>query len=209
MSFVQSEIVVSKKDPKNAGKYVEVGKVTIHVPTLAELVGRTFEQATDEKGALLVDDDGIPVYKDDIDNYVQNALVQAVKSKARNSLVSGTATLKDGKTIPTNWAELTAESLGGGNPAALTAIRELKAAFNDWVVGQKKSAGATQLLTTLFNNKAALESQSTDNKGKMTAYITQFASTLPEDFETTNQYGARYLQALLDIAESTDEAEDF
>ncbi len=185
-------------------KYSKVGEVTIHVPTL-DCFGIQAEQAKDKDGNLLVDE-GLPVYTTDEANWLQGAILAQVKAQARNKLVSGTAELKPGAKIATNFAELTAEGDRAGNGAALQAIRELKTAFAKWVAGLGKSAAAQALLNGLFGNKQALAVQAAENKGKMAQYVTEFAETLsPEALEA----GQKYLQSLLDVCSSTVDASDF
>ena len=197
------EIEVNKKGA--SGKYEPVGKVDIFCPTLEEF-GLTAEVAVDKDGAAM-EEDGLPVYKADAINWLQGAVLAAVKAQARNRLVSGTATLKDGAAIADTLEALIAEGeRGAGSAAALAAIRELKTKFGAYVAGLGKSAAAQTLLTTLFGNKTALAMQSEANKQKMAGYISSFAETLEAEALASGQ---RYLQSLLDNCEGVVEAEDF
>ena len=201
VAFTACLIEVNKKVDN---KYVKVGDVTIHVPTLASF-GITAEQAKDKEGALLIDD-GLPVYITDEANWLQGAILAQVKAQARNKLVSGSADLKPGAKIATNFAELTAEGDRAGNGAALQAIRELKTLFAKWVAGLGKSAAAQALLNGLFGNKQALAVQAVDNKNKMAQYVADFAESLaPEALES----GQKYLQSLLDVCSTSADASDF
>lgn len=199
--FAACLIEVNKKVD---GKYAKVGDVTIHVPTL-DCFGITAEQAKDKDGAPLVDD-GLPVYTTDEANWLQGAILAQVKAQARNKLVSGTAELKPGAKIATNFAELTAEGDRAGNGAALQAIRELKTLFAKWVAGLGKSAAAQALLNGLFGNKQALAVQAADNKAKMMQYVQDFAESLEE---AQLEAGQKYLQSLLDVCVSSVSADDF
>ena len=199
--FAACLIEVNKKVD---GKYAKVGDVTIHVPTL-DCFGITAEQAKDKDGAPLVDD-GLPVYTTDEANWLQGAILAQVKAQARNKLVSGTAELKPGAKIATNFAELTAEGDRAGNGAALQAIRELKTLFAKWVAGLGKSAAAQALLNGLFGNKQALAVQAADNKAKMMQYVQDFAESLEE---AQLEAGQKYLQSLLDVCASSVSADDF
>lgn len=175
MSFKQLIIEVSKKV---AGKYSKVGDVTIHVPTLED-AGFTPEAQLDDKGQPVVED-GLPVYKSEAHNWILGAMLAQVKAQARNKLVSGTASLKDGAAIATDWAALTAEGDRGGNGDALAAIREVKADFAKHVASIGKSQKAQETLTTLFSSKNSLALQSPENKAKMESYVAAFAETLDE-----------------------------
>jgi hypothetical protein len=189
---------------KVAGKYDKVGEVTLHVPLL-HTVFTEAKIAKDDKGNEVYED-GLPVYEKDEHNWIQGAILALAKAQARNKLVSGTATLKAGKTIANDWAGIMAEGERVGNPEALAAIREAKADFAKWVATLGKSEGAQQTLITLFGNKAALGLQNTANKGKMVGYIEQFAATL--DDAKTARY-TKHLESLLAIAEAGEDVNDF
>lgn len=181
-----------------------VGSVDIHVPLLVAL-GITAEQAMiDNKPALT--DDGLPVYTKDEHNWLQNSILAQVKAQARNKLVSGTITLKDGQAIATDWAGLTAESVGGG-AVHLANIREVKALFASWVAKLGKSAGAQTKIVGAFNNPEALKVADTASKGKIAQYVTDFAETLSEEEQA--KY-TKYIVKIIDIATSDEiEADDF
>lgn len=201
--FALCAIEVNKKDEATK-KYVKVGEVSIHVPTLAAF-GIEAEQAKDKDGKPMVEDN-LPVYTTDTANWLQGAILAQVKAQARNKLVSGTADLKPGAKIATNFAELTAEGDRAGNGAALQAIRDLKLLFAKWVAGLNKSSAAQALLNSLFGNKQALAVQAEENKAKMAQYVSDFADSLtPEQLEA----GQKYLQSLLDTCSTAVSADDF
>lgn len=200
--MAQYNMEVSRKEGEGKNKkFVFVGTVPIFVPTLADF-GLT---AAKVKGT---GEDGLPIYEADNDQWLFGAVFAQVKAAARNKLVSGTCQVKDGLAIATSLAELTAESERAGNNA-LALIREVKALFAKWVAGLGKSAAATNLLLTVFNDRKALAIQPQSTKDKVTGYLADFANTLDE--AQLESYG-RYIQSLLDTcaaAEDDDEADDF
>lgn len=204
--FQSIQIEVNKKEVI-AGKpqYKLVGKQVIFVPLLQSF-GIATEQAKDDKGVALIDDDGLPVYTDDKLNWLQSSIVAAVKAMARNRLKPGTADLKDGLKIAETFEELLAAADRSNSGAALVAIRELKAKFAEWVAKLGKSAAAQQTLKTLFNSKESLALQSEANRTKMQQYIADFAATLDEATLTKSE---KFLQGLLDACEANVDAEDF
>lgn len=204
--FQSFQIEVNKKVVK-AGKaeYSKVGDVIVHAPLLSAF-GIATEQAKDDKGQLISDDDGFPVYTDDKLNWLQGSIIAAVKAMARNRLQPGTATLKDGVKIAETFEELLAAADRSNSGAALVAIRELKAKFADWVATLGKSAAAQQTLKTLFNSKDSLAVQSEANRDKMSQYIADFAATLDE---ATLAKSEKYLQGLLDACAASVDADDF
>lgn len=186
------------------GKYSKVGEVAIHVPMLHELFAEA-KIAVDKEGKQVFED-GLPVYEKDEHNWVQGSMLAQVKAQARNKLVPGTADVKAGQAIATDWASLTAEGDRVGNPDALAAIREAKADFSKWVASLNKSAAAQATLNTLFGNKQALALQSSDNKQKMSGYVTDFAASL--EVAQLERY-TKYLDSVIAACEVTTEVDDF
>ena len=205
--FQSAQIEVNEKIIK-AGKaeYKLLGKVTIYIPLLSAF-GITTEQAKDDKGVVLFDDDvGLPVYTDEKLNWLQGSIVAACKAMARNRLKPKTCEVKDGVKIAETFEELLAAADRGNSGAALVAIRELKTKFGEWVATLGKSAAAQQTLKTLFNAKDSLALQSETNRDKMAQYVSDFAATLDE---ATLAKSEKYLQGLLDACAANVDADDF
>lgn len=197
--FAQTKIEIAKKV---GDKREKVGEVIIYVPTL-EAFGIAAEVSS-------IDDDGLPIYKDDKQDFLFSAIVAAVKAKARNSLVSGTADLKAGNTIATNFTELLAEGTRGGGAEALAVVRELKAKMGFWLASvEKKSAGTQAFINGLFANRQALSLQSETNRGKMVEYINRFAEWLADDNLELLEKGQKYVNSLLEAAQAATSADDF
>lgn len=183
-------IAVSKKV---GGKYEKQGEVPIVVPVLTDI-------AAVVAGAKVTGvEDGLPTYESDIANWVQSAMLAYVKANARNKLKPGTAEVKDGLKIPTNWEELCAEGERGGNGAALQLAREVKEAFATWANTLGKSAATVKVMVSYFSNKTALELATADHKGKLKAYVEQFATSLDE--ETLERY-QRPIESILEVCDS-------
>lgn len=188
-------IAVSKKVN---GKYEKQGEVAITVPVLSDIAGIV-------AGAKVTGtEEGLPVYDSDEANYVQSAILAYVKANARNKLKPGTADVKEGLKIPTNWAELCAEGERGGNGAALQLAREVKEAFATWANSLGKSAATVKVMVSYFSNKTALELATPDHKAKLKAYVEQFAESLDE--ETVERY-ARPIESILEVCDT--ETADF
>ena len=184
--FAEQTIEVNtKKD----GKYVPVGKISIFIPTL-ESFGIEAEQGEAE--------DGLPTYKDDKLQYLHNAVIAAVKAKARNALQPGTAELKPGLSIADNFEALLAEGVRGGGAEALAAVREFKAGFMEWFATQGKAANVVAAIKTLIDRKESLALQSAANKAKVSAYISEWAEQA--DASLLERAG-KYIQGLLDACE--------
>lgn len=182
-----------------------VGAVEIYVPSL-ESMGIKADRAINADKSLEVDDEGLPVYADDKHNFIFQAVYAAVKSMARNRLDAGTANVKAGSSIPTDWHSLTAEVVRTGG-AGLALYQECKTLFANWIKTQGKSAGAIAIITGFFNNKKSLETTGEANKAKMVQYVTDFAGSL--DAEQLGKYKG-ILEGILATAQADAvEADDF
>lgn len=166
---------ISKTENKER---VKVGEVAIVIPTLDDIVAHV-------AGAKIKEEqDGLPLYDNDVANWVQSAMEAAAKAAARNKLKPGTAELRDGLKIATNWEEFCAESERGGNGAALALLREVKDMFSKYVATLGKSENVQKVIVTLFSSKTSLAAATDDTKGKMKKYVEDFAATLSaEDME--------------------------
>lgn len=177
---------VSQKD-KEAGKYVKQGEVTVFYPTLKEL---GFEVEAEKN-----DEDGFPIYNDDKHQFAFDSVLAAVKAQARNRLVSGTATLKDGAKIAETVEELL-ESGAGNKGDALAAVREMLAAFKAWLPKTGKSEKVQAAVYDLASNRKGLALQPQDKKDKFAGYLTNFAETL------TEEQAARFSRPLIALSEA-------
>lgn len=166
---------ISKTENKER---VKVGEVAIVIPTLEDIVAHVAGAKVKEE------QDGLPLYDNDVANWVQSAMEAAAKAAARNKLKPGTAELRDGLKIATNWEEFCAESERGGNGAALALLREVKDMFSKYVATLGKSENVQKVIVTLFSSKTSLAAATDDTKGKMKKYVEDFAATLSaEDME--------------------------
>lgn len=166
---------ISKTENKER---VKVGEVAIVIPTLDDIVAHVAGAKVKEE------QDGLPLYDNDVANWVQSAMEAAAKAAARNKLKPGTAELRDGLKIATNWEEFCAESERGGNGAALALLREVKDMFSKYVATLGKSENVQKVIVTLFSSKTSLAAATDDTKGKMKKYVEDFAATLSaEDME--------------------------
>jgi hypothetical protein len=197
--FKSIVMAISKKEN---GKHVEIGKQTVFVPLLKDIlpfVGSNVQM----KDGKEVEEDGIPVYESKEANWIQDAILAAVKAQARNKIDNKTANLKDGQKIPENWDELTAEGVRDGSGLALA--REFKTAFAEWVAKQSLSEAAANTLITLVSNKSALSVQQASTKAKVKARLEAFAESLDE---ATME---KFLRPLENVTKACDEvaSEDF
>lgn len=199
MTFKQATIEVSQRVN---GKFQKLGDMVIHCPLLSDalpFMGSPIKK--DEKG-VEIDEEGIPVYESDEANWVQSAILSAVKAQARNKLVPKTATVKEGLKIPETWAELCAEGTRGQGEGLVIA-REAKQSFGEWLAKQGLSEAAQTTLNTLFANKQALALQSPATKGKVKARIESWAESI-EDPAILERF-TRPLNAIIEACDAAAE----
>lgn len=180
------------------GKRNKIGEQAVTIPLISDFVSQLVA-AKPKEGEDGKDDDGLPVYDNDVANWVMSAVVAAAKAAARNKLVPGTADLRPGVKIATTWEEFCAESDRGGNGAALQLLRDLKDLFSKWVATLGKNEATQNVLISLFSNRTALKVATGDTKAKIKKYVEDFSATLStEDLE-------RFERPLTVIMETCDE----
>lgn len=199
--FVQTKIEIAKRNTET-NTNEKVGEVIIHVPLL-EAFGISAEI---EK----VQEDGLPSYKDDKHDFLFGSVVAAIKAKARNALVSGTADLKPGLSIATNFDELFADGGRQSGAEALAIVRDIKAKMAFWLASvEKKSKGTQDFINGLFASRQALSLQSEVNRTKMAEYIERFSEWLASEDVELLEKASRYINSLLEAAKVSASTEDF
>lgn len=180
--WIAHKLDVSKKvDIGGKNEYSKVGEIVVPIPSL-EAFG--IQAKVKEVG-----EDGLPVYEDEKLDWLFYAAVASAKMQARNKLISGTAELKEGQKIASNFDELTAEGERKGNAEALKLAKEVITSFSAYVQGLGKTAQTMAMLVGLFRNKQALSLQPDVAKEKMKGYISAYAQTLePADLERYSKY---------------------
>lgn len=223
-----SKTVEKGKDPatgKAINERVKIGEMNLGIPMLASFgifLASEEKQADgtvkmlyappvlaietegENKGGILRDEDGTVCYADDRMNWLYSAVVAAIKAKASNAFVPGTAELKLGSKISENFEDLLAESKGRGEYFKL--VRELFTAFQAWVQSLGKSMEAVKIICSLFGNIEGLQVQPSSTKTKMLAYVNDFAESLAA--ENLTRY-SKYLNKVLEACAVTGDVADF
>ena len=178
MTFAQLTIDVSKRDPVKK-EFIKVGTMTVHTPILRDIIPFITSEPQTKDGKEVIDEDGILLYVSEEANWVQGAILAAVKAQARNKLAPGTANLKEGAKIATDWAELIAEG-GRGDGAGLRLAREFRDSFKDWVAKQNLAETAAANLIAIVSNRTALSLQNDVVKSKVKARLESYAEAMDE-----------------------------
>lgn len=182
---------------KEDGKYVPVGSIDILYPTLAEL-GLDIQPIPQTEKEIAEGE--VIEYKDEKHQFVFESIFAAVKANVRNKLVSKSAVLKDGVSLPETVEELIATAERDGS--ALRAYREMLAAFKAWLPSTGKATKTQAAILTLASNKKSLALQSVDKKTKFLDYLAGFAGTL------TPEQAADYTRSLKSLEEACNAVDD-
>ncbi len=177
---------------KENSAFVKVGSVKVHYPLLSEM-GLPVEPTK-------FDDEGFPIYEDTKVQFVFDGLLSSVKANARNKLVSGTATLKDGLTIAETVEQLL-ESGSGNKGEALAIVREMLASFKSYLPSTGKSQKVQDAVLALASNRKSLMLQPADKKEKFLGYLAGYAQTL------TPEQASKFSRPLLALQEAAEEAD--
>lgn len=182
----QFTMQVTKKENvegSDKAKAVPVGSVVVYYPLLSEMgieVAPSKYVAEDKDGKEIDSDESnaeaFPVYASDAVQMVFDALLAAIKATARNRLVSGTATLKDGQKINSTVEEMLEETTRNG--AALAARREYMASFKAWLPSLGKPAPWNVGIFDIVSNVKNIPYQSAARKTLVKELVTSHAATL-------------------------------
>jgi hypothetical protein len=190
---------VEGKDGKN--EFKKIGTAEVPIPMLADF-GIDTQYAKDDKGVVELDDEGVPNYADPVYNWLQGAIISAVKAQTRNKYVKGT--LKDNAKLATTFAELIA--VGERDGAALQARHDCRKAFAAYLEADKRPATVVKLLSDLFIDANSI---GVAKEGFVTAlkhHVPKFYDTLSEvDSSRFEKTISRTLQALDAVSTSLDD----
>lgn len=177
------KMVVSEKV---AGKYQARGSVAVYYPTLQEVgvVGAVVKTS---------DEEGFPVYENDLHNYLFSSLLAAIKAAARNKLevVNSVVQLREGCVIATTTEQLL--EAGGTSGAALQAIRDFLAAAKVFLATTGKSEKIQAQVLGLFKQPDTISLiEDAAKRERVRSYLISFVATITEDQEAS--WGRRIAQ---------------
>ena len=186
-------------------KRKEIGTVTIFTPEMSEIL----KIAASAKETGKDETDGLPVYDSQEANWLFGAVFNAVKMAGRNKLENKSIKLKEGLSIAETMEQLTEEGQRGGGGEGLAILREVKAAFAEYVATLGKSESTSQFIITMFNNRAALATQIKNVKEKMAKYVEDFAATLNDEQIDRFSRPLEAIAAACTTPSTVEEAQDF
>jgi len=203
MLLVLSEKVLLANGKK---EHKEVGKANVPLPILQDF-GIKAEQAVYDaddtaKGQVKgkpAFEDGVPLYKDAIADWLQQAIAFRVAAMSRNRFKGGQ--LKPGATLAEDFDALTAETQRTGEALALR--RDAKSSFEAYLQVQNKKAATVQLLGELFwNSSKVLASAGDKYVEALAAHVGAWIDTLAEDKK------ARFSPKIAELQESINNAQE-
>jgi hypothetical protein len=173
-----------------------LGAIELPYPTLDELGVQDAEVAK-------VNEDGTPEYVTDVHNFVFTAVLERVKSMARNKLKSGTLELKFGQSIATDLETLCKPSVGA-NGEALKAVAELKKEFKEWLAELGLADKAQAFIYGQFVSPNGLLTQPEAVREKIAIRVEAFAEAWLAG-STANAAGEQHINKVLDACNPQDE----
>lgn len=176
---------VSATDSKTRTR-TKVGEFTVIVPTLERIVAEVANAKVTGH-----DPDGLPTYDGKVANWVQRAINSLAKAEARNKLVSGTADLKHGATMPRTLAELV-EPAATGN-TALAELAELARNFGAWIEATGKPAALVSTFGQLVRQPNLIPLQTEKVKEVLANWLEQFALAAAEA-GSLSEYQANHVE---------------
>ena len=186
-------------------KRKEIGAVQVFTPEMSEIA----KIAVGAKETGKDENDGLPIYDSQEANWLFGAVYNAVKMAARNKLENKSVKLKEGLKIAETMEELTEEGQRGGGGEGLAILREVKAAFAEWVATLGKSEATASYIITMFTNRAALATQIKSVKEKMSKYVEEFATTLTDEQIDRFSRPLEAIAAACTTPSTAEEAQDF
>lgn len=188
---------VSKTVSKGGANVREkLGEVEVFLPGLAAFG----DLSTVEP--VRFEEDGTPVYATNELNWLASAVLGAVKTNARNKLVSGTLDLKAGNKLPENLEELVTPT--DNTNTVLAERRALLALFKEWVASLDKPEAVKKLLYVFLEKPDALAVQPAAKRAQIKVYFENFGAAVEEKL---TDYQGNYLLNV--IAQCDEEEVDF
>lgn len=169
MTTTQIKFELSKTVSEN-GKNTrqKVGELAIYCPVLSEF-GIAVEPVDFDK------ETGEANYASQEHQFLYSAILQSVKTAARNKFQPGTTDLRIGAKIAENLAELVAPSVSNKG-AALVEKRALIEMFKAFLTKQGKNEAVQRLLTGMLERTDNLLLQDADKRGKIKGYFVDFGN---------------------------------
>lgn len=200
--------------PNGKNKQEKIAEVQVPYPTLGDF-GIQAEQAVWRPEDLKDDpkrvvgapafSNGVPVYKDDRADWLQQAIVKAVAASSRNKFKDGE--LKPGLSLAEDFETLTAPTSRTGE--ALAIRREAKQSFEAFLGARGKKQVTVQQLSTLFYNSAStLGSAGTKYVNALAQYSADWIDSLTEEQKSRFSPKIAELQESINAASARDELDE-
>jgi hypothetical protein len=190
--WIVSKMAVNKTEgPENARKRTNIGNAHVPIPTIKAFIDIISKAGIAQKDVKPEEDDGVPLYDNDIANWLQSAITAKVYVKARNSLVDGSTELQAGKTLPSNFDELM-EPADRVN-VAMKVKAECITSLCNFIANAGIPAASVEKWRAMFRSPDALSPQSDSIKAKALGYLEGFSK------EQSPENLARYMTTLAAI----------
>jgi hypothetical protein len=192
--------------PNGKKEHKRVATVNIPMPVLsdfgidAEQYVYTVDDAKKDPKVKAGDkafNDGLPIYANQVYDWLQGAILFRVSAMSRNRFVKGQ--LKPGASLAEDFEALTAETARTGDALALR--REARTSFEAYLQKLGKKQATVQLLGELFFNSAKVLASAGDK------YVEALSKYAGEWIETlTPEQATRFTPKLAELQESINNA---
>lgn len=173
LPFVLNETVKNESTGKN--EYKKIGEVEMPFPTLADF-GIDAKPALDDKQQAVFED-GVPVFENEVYNWIQYAIVQQLKAQNRNKFDGGK--IKEGLKLPENFTELVA--VGERSGEALKARHESRNAFMAHLKSKGKTDNIVKLLGGLLVDADSIQTCQDKFADALKTHLGTFIESLNEE----------------------------
>lgn len=200
--------------PNGTKKHKEVGKVEIPTPILQDF-GIQAEQSVWTADDAKADptrkvgepafENGVPVYADPKQDWLQQAIVFRISATSRNRFTKGA--LKPGATLAEDFDALTAETARTGEALALR--RDARVSFEQYLQKLNKKAPTVAMLGELFfQSQKVLPSAGQKYVEALAKYVGEWIDTLEDANKTRFAPKIAELQESINAATQQSEIDD-
>lgn len=180
-------------------KREKVGEFEAFVPSLND-----FTASIESAAVTGADSEGMPTFNSDAANWLFSAIIDKVKRQARNSLVSGTATLKAGHSIAMTFEDLV-KPLVVSSSTALAQYAEVARLFVGWLEATGKPAAVHASFSQLVRQRSAIALQGDKVREVLAKWLTDFATEAAAN-GALDDFQQNYVVSLIEACNGQDES---
>lgn len=184
------------------GSFKVIGYYTCYLPALADF-GITPSAVT------ATDDEGLPVFASDSDNWLFKAIITEVKAQARNRLKPRSLDTRDGRPLFATFADCVKVLEAANGKQTLAERNALISQFKEFLAGAVKSDSYAKLFADLFTKPSMISLQAQKVRDVMIKLVETFGASLLDSEADLTTYQEGMLSAVLEACEEQPEEDEF